>query len=76
MSVEFCEGTGAKNKIKHYKYIVLFIRPSLLCILLLINKCYFWITVDSSFWKTRDNDCGANSMEPKEKIITFHSQPR
>lgn len=46
-----------------------------MCVLFLINKSYFWATVDSSFWKTRDNDYGTRSMEGKEKIITFHSPP-
>lgn len=59
-----------------FPYAELGVAPFLLCVLLLINKCYFWTTLDSSFWKTRGSDYRASSMEPKEEVITFHSQPR
>ena len=75
LSVVFC-GVLEQKKIKHYKYIVLLIRPFLLCVLLLLNKRYFWTTVGYSFWKSRDNGCGSSNMELKEKIISFHNQSR
>ena len=43
LSVVFC-GVLEQKKIKHYKYIVLFKRPFLLCVLLLVN-----ITISSTW---------------------------
>jgi hypothetical protein len=66
--------SGAKP-IKHYKYIVLLIRPFLLCVLLLINKCYFWIPLDFLFWKPETTGMDQAAWSQRRKLLLSTGNP-